>query len=148
LRALTDSFIFYKADRYDIKGRQYLKTQSKYYLVDTGIRSMLLSGAASDIGHLIENVVYFELLRKGFKVSIGKLAEKEIDFVASDINGVIYYQVSASVLDDSTLARELEPLRKIPDHHPKILLTLDEIGSGSNYEGIRQKNLLDWLLEG
>ncbi len=96
--------------------------------------------------HLIENVVFLELLRRGYKVNIGKLAEKEVDFVARNMDGVTYYQVSASVLDQNTLARELEPLRQIPDHHPKILLTLDEIGSGSNFEGIRQINLLDWLL--
>ncbi len=128
LRALTDSYIFYKADRYDIKGRQYLKTLGKYYIVDTGILSMLLSGAASDIGHLIENLVYLELLRRGYKVNIGKLAEKEVDFVARDMTGVTYYQVAATVLDENTLKRELEPLEKIPDHYPKILLTLDEIG--------------------
>lgn len=146
LRALTASYIFYKVDRYDIKGRQYLKTLGKYYLVDTGIRNMILFGSSSDVGHLIENVVYLELLRRGYKVSIGKLSEKEIDFVAGNKDGITYYQVSASVLDNSTLARELEPLKKIPDHHPKLLLTLDEIGAGANYEGIRQINLLDWLL--
>lgn len=146
LHALTDSYIFYKADRYDVKGRQYLKTLGKYYMVDTGIRNMLLSGSASDVGHLIENVVYLELLRRGFKVNIGKLAEKEIDFVASNMSGITYYQVSASVLDAGTLSRELEPLQRTPDHYPKILLTLDEIGAGANYDGIRQINLLDWLL--
>lgn len=146
LRALTDSYIFYKVDRYDVKGRQYLKTLGKYYLVDTGIRNLLLSGSASDVGHLIENVVYLELLRRGFKVNIGKLAEKEIDFVASNMSGITYYQVSASVLDAGTLSRELEPLQRTSDHYPKILLTLDEIGAGANYEGIRQINLLDWLL--
>ncbi|QHI73635.1 ATP-binding protein [Aminipila terrae] len=146
VHALTDSYIFYKADRYDIKGRQYLKTLSKYYLVDTGIRNMLLSSAASDIGHLIENIVYLELLHRGYKVNIGKLAEKEVDFVASNMDGITYYQVSATVLDEKTLARELEPLRRIPDHYPKILLTLDEIGAGANYEGIRQINLIEWLL--
>ncbi|QAT42925.1 ATP-binding protein [Aminipila luticellarii] len=146
VRALTDSYIFYKADRYDIRGRQYLKTLSKYYLVDTGIRNILLSSAASDIGHLIENIVYLELIHRGYKVNIGKLAEKEVDFVASNMDGITYYQVSATVLDEKTLARELEPLRRIPDHYPKILLTLDEIGAGVNYEGIRQINLIEWLL--
>lgn len=146
LRALTDSFIFYKADRYDIKGRQHLKTLGKYYLVDTGLRNLLLTSTASDLGHLIENVVYLELLRRENKISIGKLAEKEVDFVASNPEGITYYQVSATVLDEATLNRELEPLRKIPDHHPKLLLTLDEIGAGTNYDGIRQVNLLDWLL--
>ena len=147
LRALTDSYILYKADRYDIKGRQFLKTLGKYYIVDTGIRNLLLSSAESDIGHLIENVVYLELKRRGYKVNIGKMLENEIDFVASNMDGRTYYQVSASVLDAGTLERELAPLRKIPDNHPKLLLTLDEVGAGSNYEGIRQINLLHWLLE-
>jgi len=146
LRALTDSYIFYKVDRYDIKGRQHLKTLGKYYLVDSGIRNLLLSSSSSDLGHMIENVVYLELLRRGFKVNIGKLYEKEVDFVASDMNGRVYYQVSASVLDESTLNRELEPLQKIADNYPKILLTLDDIGTGSNFAGIRHLNLLDWLL--
>ena len=146
LKALTDSYILYKADRYDIKGRQLLKTLGKYYIVDTGIRNILLSSSASDIGHLIENVVFLELQRRGYKVNIGKMLENEIDFVASDMSGLTYYQVSASLLDTGTLARELAPLQKIPDHHPKLLLTLDEVGEGSNYEGIRQVNLLRWLL--
>ncbi|MBP8893773.1 MAG: ATP-binding protein [Saprospiraceae bacterium] len=146
LRALTDSYIFYAADRYDIKGRQLLKTLGKYYIVDTGIRNMLLSSAASDLGHLIENVVFLELRRRGYRVHVGKLLEKEIDFVASDMDGRTYYQVSASVLDAGTLSRELAPLKKIPDNYPKVLLTLDEVGAGSNYEGIRQINLLQWLL--
>ena len=147
LRALTDSYILYKADRYDIKERQFLKTLGKYYIVDTGIRNLLLSSAESDIGHLIENVVYLELKRRGYKVNIGKMLENEIDFVASNMDGRTYYQVPASVLDTGTLERELAPLRKIPDNHPKLLLTLDEVGAGSNYEGIRQINLLHWLLE-
>ncbi len=147
LRALTDSYIFYKVDRYDIKGRQYLKTLGKYYLVDTGLRNLLLSGSSADTGHLIENVVFLELLRRGYKVNIGKLAEKEVDFVATNSDGVTYFQVSASVLDDTTRKRELEPLQRIPDHHPKVLLTLDEVGAGANYDGIRQLNLIEWLLK-
>lgn len=146
LRALTDSYILYKAERYDIKGRQLLKTLGKYYIVDTGIRNMLLSSSESDIGHLIENIVFLELRRRGYKVNIGKMLESEIDFVASDMVGRSYYQVSASVLDSRTLERELSPLKKIPDNYPKLLLTLDEIGTGSNYEGIRHVNLLHWLL--
>jgi len=145
IRALTESFIFYKVDRYDIKGRQHLKTLGKYYIVDTGIRHMLLSNQSSDIGHIIENVVYFELVRRGYKVSIGKMGQSEVDFVAIDTNSVMYYQVSTTVLDEKTLKRELEPLKMIPDHYPKILLTLDTIGNGSNYDGILQINLLEWL---
>lgn len=147
LRALTDSFIFYSVDRYDIKGKQHLKTLGKYYIVDTGLRNILLSGSSSDLGHLIENIVYLELLRRGFKVNIGKLAEKEVDFVARDTDGLEYYQVSASVLEESTLKRELEPLQKIPDNYPKYLLTLDDYIVNSNYEGIRQINLIEWLMQ-
>ncbi|HHV59808.1 MAG TPA: ATP-binding protein [Clostridiaceae bacterium] len=147
LQALTDSYIFYKAERFDIKGRQHLKTLGKYYLVDTGIRNLLLSGESSDLGHLLENVVFLELLRRGYKVSIGKLAEKEVDFVATDCNGVVYYQVSASVINENTLRRELDVLQRIRDNHPKFLLTLDEVGANTNHNGIRQLNLIDWLLK-
>lgn len=147
LRALTDSYLFYETSRYDIKGRQHLKTLGKYYMVDTGLRNLLLAGGSADLGHLIENIVFLELLRRRYKVSIGKLVEKEVDFVAVDSDGVTYYQVAASVLDETTLKRELDPLQKINDNHPKILLTLDEIGAGANYDGIRQYNLIDWLLD-
>lgn len=146
VRALTDSYIFYRVDRYDIKGRQHLKTLGKYYIVDTGIRQMLLSQGSPDLGHLIENIVYLELRRKGYRVNIGKLAQQEVDFMASGPDGMVYYQVAATVLDEKTLRRELEPLEKIADHYPKILLTLDEVGSGADHNGIRQLNLLTWLL--
>ncbi len=146
MKALCDSFIFYKIDRYDIKGRGYLKTLGKYYMVDTGIRNLLLSSSSADLGHQLENVVYLELLRRGYKVNIGKLAEKEVDFVVSNMDGISYYQVSASVLDQNTLKRQLEPLDSIPDHYPKFLLTLDVIGDGYNYNGIKQLNVLNWLL--
>jgi hypothetical protein len=146
VRALTDSYIFYKVDRFDIKGRQYLKTLGKYYIVDTGVRQMLLSQESPDLGHLIENIVYLELKRRVYRVNIGKLDQKEIDFVVSGSNGIEYYQVSASVLDEKTLNRELEPLTKIADHHPKFLLTLDVIGNGMSHNGIRQINLVDWLI--
>ena len=147
LRALTDSYILYNAARYDIKGRQFLKTLGKYYFVDTGIRNHIISQSAKDLGHLLENVVYLELLRRKNRVNIGKLAEKEVDFVATNMNEVEYYQVSASVLDENTLERELAPLKEIKDNYPKILLTLDDMGNGANYEGIRQINVIDWLLE-
>ncbi|PKM93097.1 MAG: ATPase, partial [Firmicutes bacterium HGW-Firmicutes-1] len=147
MNALTDSYLFYKVDRYDIKGRQFLKTLGKYYLVDMGIRNLLLSGYSTDLGNVIENITYLELLRRGNKVSIGKLAEKEIDFVAVNSDEIIYYQVAATVLDATTLQRELLPLNRIPDHHRKVLLSLDEIGVPANYEGIGHLNLVDWLLE-
>jgi predicted AAA+ superfamily ATPase len=147
LRTLADSYIFYKVDRYDIKGRQHLKTLGKYYLVDSGIRNVLLSGSSSDFGHLIENVVYLELLRRGYKINTGKLAEKEVDFVASNLDGITYYQVAYSAMDENTLKREIEPLQKITDNYPKVLLTLDDIGFGVNFNGIRHFYLLDWLLQ-
>lgn len=114
LQALCDSYLFYKVERYDIRSEQNLKTQGKYYAVDSGIREMLLSNSTHDLGHLLENTVYLELLRRGEKVNIGKMAEKEIDFVSKDTNGTTYYQVSASVLDKNTLSRELDPLKKYP----------------------------------
>ncbi len=147
MKALCDAYIFYKVDRFDIKGKQHLKTLGKYYIVDTGIRNLLLSSGASDIGHLIENIVYFELTRRGYKVNIGKLAEKEVDFVAKNSNGLEYYQISASVLDETTLSRELSSLEGISDHFPKFLLTLDEVPKGTNFNGIKHLNLIDWLLD-
>jgi len=146
LHALCDSYLFYRVDRYDIKGRQHLKTQGKYYTVDSGLRERRLASSSSDIGHVLENIVYLELLQRGYKVSIGKLAEKEVDFVAESAEGITYFQVSASVLDENTRTRELEPLQRIPDHHPKILLTMDDIPRSANYDGIRQFHVVDWLL--
>jgi len=146
LRALCGSYLFYQVNRYDIRGRQHLKTQGKYYSVDSGLRECRLASSSSDIGHILENIVYLELLRRGYKVNIGKLAEKEVDFVAENADGITYYQVSASVLDENTRRRELEPLQKIPDHHPKLLLTLDEIPRSANFDGIRQIHVVDWLL--
>ena len=147
VRALVDSYIFYKVDRYDVKGRQYLKTFGKYYIADTGLRRLLTAESASDMGHLLENIVYLELKRRYMRVSIGKVAEYETDFVVENAGESAYYQVSASVLDEGTKERELRPLQKIKDNHPKVLLTLDVIGKNANYDGIRQYNLIDWLLE-
>jgi predicted AAA+ superfamily ATPase len=152
MRALTGSFVFYPVSRYDIKGKQHLKTLGKYYIVDTGIRNALLESSSPDLGHQLENIVYLELLRRGCRVSVGKIAEKEIDFVTAgagtgDTARTAYYQVAASVMDPNTLSRELEGLRQIKDNHPKYLLTLDDIPSLANHEGIVQKNLIHWLLE-
>jgi len=146
LRALTDSFLFYKVDRFDIKGRQTLKTLGKYYIVDTGLRELLVRSSSADIGHVLENIVYLELLRRGYKVNVGKLAEKEVDFIARRADEVCYFQVSASTLDESTLRRELEPLQRIPDNHPKLLLTLDDIMPNANYDGIRKQSVISWLI--
>ena len=143
---ILSHFIFFNATRYDIKGRQFLKTLGKYYFVDSGIRNHIINQSSRDLGHLLENVVYLELLRRNNRVNIGKLSGKEVDFVATNMNEVEYYQVSASVLDERTLEQELAPLREIKDNYPKTLLTLDDIGNGSNYEGIKQINVIDWLL--
>lgn len=146
LDALLESFLIYRAGRYDVKGKQLLKTREKYYVVDPGLRRHLLSGRSQDVGHVLENVVFLELLRRGCKVHIGKVGSMEVDFVAETSNGMEYYQVAATVRDTSTLERELAPLRKIRDHYPKVLLTLDEDPS-DNIDGIRKLNVLDWLLQ-
>lgn len=146
LRALTDSYILYNATRYDVKGRQFLRTLGKYYFVDSGIRNHIISQSADDLGHVLENIVYLELLRRNSRVNIGKVSNKEVDFVVKNMNETEYYQVSASVLDKETLNRELSPLQDIKDNYPKYLLTLDSIGNGANYDGIKQINIIDWLL--
>lgn len=146
VKALTDSYLFYDVARYNIKGKNLLKTLGKYYIVDTGLRNHLLRTQNLDVGHQIENIVYLELLRRGYRVNIGKIDEREIDFVAEKMDTKEYYQVSASVLSDDTLQRELAPLQQTKDQHPKILLTLDVFEG--NHEGIRQVNLIDWLLDG
>lgn len=143
--ALMESFLLYQANRYNIKGKQYLKTLEKYYVVDIGLRTMLLGSRAYDAGHILENVVYLELLRRGYKVYIGKVDELEVDFVAMEKEGITYYQVAASVRDKRTLERELTSLQKINDHYPKIILTLDE-DPDADYNGIRRINVLKWLM--
>ncbi|MBO5523476.1 MAG: ATP-binding protein [Roseburia sp.] len=146
LQGLMDSLMIYQAKRYNIKGKQYLTTHEKYYLADIGMRNFLLGQKGADQGHLLENIIYLELIRRGYQVYVGAMPDGEVDFVAMNADAIEYYQVSATVLDSDTLQRELNPLRKIADHYPKYLLTLDEIGANSNYEGIRQLNALDWLL--
>lgn len=145
LEALTDSFILYRVDRYDVKGKQYLSTGFKYYLADIGLRYYLLGSKQVDFGHILENVIYLELLRRGYEVHIGKMGTAEVNFVAINENGVEYYQVALSVLDESTLKRELTPLDSIPDHNPKFLLTMDVLPITS-HNGIKQINALDWLI--
>ncbi len=146
LAALLESFVIHRAGRYDIRGKQLLKTQEKYYVVDIGLRRHLLGGR-QDVGHALENVVYLELLRRGGKVHVGKIGGLEVDFVVEKPTGMEYYQVAASVRDPSTLERELAPFGKIRDHHPKFLLTLDEDPS-DNIDGIRKLYAPDWLLQG
>lgn len=144
INALMESFILYKAGRYNIKGKQHLKSLEKYYLVDLGLRRMLLGDAAADLGHVLENIVYLELIRRGYQVQIGKVGEMEIDFVASKGSDRRYYQVAASALDPATFAREIAPLRAIRDNYPKTILTLDELPMEE--EGILHANVLDFLL--
>lgn len=146
VKALLDSFLFFKVSRYDISGKQHLKTLGKYYLVDTGLKKLLSSNKTGDTGHMLENIVFLELLRRHYNVSIGKVGDTEIDFVAGKGNDLCYIQVSNTVLDENTLRRELTPLQKVRDNYPKLLLTLDTIGAGNNYEGIKQANVIDWLL--
>ena len=147
LRGLTDSLLLYPVSRYNVKGRQLLTTQGKYYAVDTALRNMLVRGKESDVGHILENIVFLELYRRGFTAFVGQMEHGEIDFVAIKDGETAYYQVSASVLDPSTLKRELAPLRALKDNYPKYLLTLDEVFREADYDGIRKINLLDWLLE-
>ncbi len=145
LEALTESYILYQAKRYNIKGKQYLKTLEKYYVVDVGLRFMLLGSKQMDAGHILENVVYLELLRRGYDVYVGKINEFEVDFVAQNSRGTAYFQVALTVRDEKTLQRELRPLQSIRDHYPKMILTLDE-DPETQYDGIRRVNARDWLL--
>lgn len=146
LEALTNAYLFYKVQRYDIKGRMHLKSESKYYICDTGLRNMILGTMNKDIGHQIENIVYLELLRRGYTVNIGKSGRgTEVDFVAIRDKKTEYYQISASVLDESTLERELKPYDQIKDNYPKFLITLDDFTG--DHAGIQQVNLIDWLSE-
>lgn len=145
LEALMESYVIYQASRYNIKGKQYLKTLEKYYVVDIGMRYMLLGSRAADVGHMLENVIYLELLRRGYEVYVGKVGELEVDFVVMEQKRITYYQVAATVREEQTLARELAPLQKINDHYPKLILTLDD-DPEADYEGIRRINALDWLM--
>ena len=145
LDGLMESFVIYQAKRYNIRGKQYLKTLEKYYVVDIGMRYMLLGTSGTDVGHILENIVYLELRRRGYEVYIGKIDELEVDFVARGPKGIQYIQVAASVRDRATLARELSSLQRISDNYPKVLLTLDE-DPEADYDGIRRINALEWLV--
>ena len=145
LTALCDSFILYKTGRFDIKGKQYLKTGEKYYIADIGLRYYLLGAEKADMGRALENVIYLELRRRGYDARIGKVGNAEVDFIATHASEVEYYQVALSVRDKNTLVRELAPLNSISDHNQKFLLTLDDDPPAS-YNGIKQLNALDWLI--
>ena len=146
ISALQNSFIIYEAKRYDIKGKQCLKLLEKYYSVDTGLRFLLLGQRANNVGHILENIVYLELIRRKYDVYVGKIDDMEIDFVAQSEEGNLYVQVAASVRDENTLERELRPLKLLRDSYPKLLLTLDD-DPIADYEGIKRMNALDWLLQ-
>lgn len=147
ITAFIESFLIYKAERYDIKGKNILVRDYKYYASDQGLRSYLLGKkSGSDMGHILENIVYLELLRRGYRVYVGKVDDLEIDFVAENRAGLKYYQVALTTRDENTLARELKPLQKTKDHYPKVLLTLD-MDLEADYDGIKKINVVDWLLK-
>lgn len=145
LSSLSESFFVYECKRYNIKGKQLLKTLGKYYLVDIGLRKMLLGSRAFDARRILENIVYLELLHRQKKVYIGKMDSLEVDFVAMDENNITYYQVAATVRDEATLKRELASLQQINDQYPKYILTLDEDPT-ADYDGIKRINVLKWLI--
>ena len=148
ISAFLDSYLIYKAERFDVKGKNLLVRDYKYYVVDQGLRSYLLGKRAdSDMGHILENIVYLELLRRGYTVYVGKVDDLEIDFVAQNRDGLRYYQVALSVRDERVLERELKSLQRTGDHYPKYLLTLD-MDLKADYEGITKISVVDWLLNG
>ena len=145
--ALLESYFFYEIKRFDIKGKEYLRTLGKYYIVDIGLRNFLLGFRNRDSGHAIENVIYFELLRRGYDVSIGKIDNQEVDFIATTADDKLYIQVTESMQSEDVRKRELAPLQKIRDNYEKIVLSL-EPGLDASYDGIKSLNLVDWLLDG
>ena len=147
LQGLKDGLLIYEVDRFDVKGKALLQRNAKYYVVDSAFRKFLLSRTDSDRGHILENIVYLELIRRGYRVYVGHLQNGEIDFVAKKPHRLEYYQVSYTVMEDTTLRRELSPLEKLDDNYPKYLLTMDVLHKTDNHNGIEQKNVLDWLLE-
>ncbi|GHV30143.1 ATPase [Clostridia bacterium] len=151
LEALTESFVLYKTQRYDVKGKQQLANRAKYYLADIGLRYYLLGSKKADAGHILENIVYLELLRRNYEVHVGKVGNAEVDFIVIGENGEEYYQVAYTAIGETgregktVLERELASLNAIHDHNPKFLLTMDFVPSAS-HNGIKQINVLDWLL--
>ena len=145
IQALTESFIFYEIKRFDIKGKEYLKTLGKYYIVDIGLRNYLLGYRDGDSGHILENIIYFELLRRGYDVAIGKLDNKEVDFIATKTDEKKYIQVTESMNAPETRERELSPLRKIPDNYEKIVIAM-ECDLPQDQDGIKIIGAMDFLL--
>lgn len=146
LDSLVEGFIFNKVPRFDIKGKQYLQSGEKYYVTDVTLRYALLGRKNMDLGHILENIVYLELKRRGYKIYVGKTGDKEVDFVVENKEGFRYYQVSYTTRDESTLKRELSALQSINNHYPKFILTMD-LDPEVDYDGIRKMNVLDWLLD-
>lgn len=145
IEALLESYIFYEIKRYDIRGKQFLKTMGKYYMVDTGLRNHILGFREGDDGHLLENIVFFELLRQGYQVAVGKIDDKEIDFIATKNDEKKYIQVTQSIVSDTTRERELNPLTKIKDNHEKIVISMDN-SLFDNIAGVKIVNVIDFLL--
>lgn len=146
VKGLLGSYMFFAVSRYDVHGKEHLRVGNKYYLVDMGLRNLLLGIRPNDFGHIIENIVYLELRRRGNQVFVGKVGRQEVDFVCLNGEDTAYYQVALTVRDESTLQRELEPLETIKDHYPKYLLTLDA-DPISSHNGIKKINVIDWLLQ-
>ena len=146
LEALVESYIFNKVSRFDTKGKQYLQSGEKYYATDVTMRYAILGRRNIDAGHILENIVYLELIRRGYKVYIGKIGDREVDFVAENKEGFTYFQVAYTTREESTLERELTPLQEINDHYPKYILTMD-IDPIADYNGIKKINVLDWLVK-
>ena len=143
--ALLESYFFYDIKRFDIKGKEYLRTLGKYYIVDIGLRNYLLGFRDRDSGHTIENIVYFELIHRGYDVAIGKVDNSEIDFIATKADDKMYVQVTESMASEDVRKRELAPLQKVNDNYEKIILSLNP-GLDSSYDGIKSINLIDWLI--
>lgn len=146
ITALCDSYLYYPVNAMDISGKELLKSNKKYYIVDLGIRNYILPKKKYDLGYSIENIVYFELHRRGYEIYIGKNKNMEVDFIAKKNNEYTYIQVTASMVEESIFNREMKPLESIKDNYEKIVLTLDEYSAG-NYNGIKVVNIIDWLLE-
>ena len=147
IKGLVDGLLIYEVNRYNIKGKEFLSTLSKYYVSDLGLRQMILGNRNIDMGHILENIIYLELLRRKANVYVGQFDKNEIDFVVINSNEVEYYQVALTVLDENTLKRELDAFKNIKDNYPKYLITLDEVLPNTDYEGIKVINALEWLLE-
>ncbi len=147
LEMLENAYIVYKAPRYDIKGKELLKTLEKYYIVDIGIRNSILGFRDSDFGHIIENIVFFELLNRGYTVTVGKTDSLEVDFIATNSKEKKYYQVTLSLLEEHLRTREFAPLKNINDNYEKTILTLDRVYNETSEEGIKCRNIIDFLLE-